>query len=310
MTEHELTFRCMGTDVRLLAPDNAGLDDARTWLASFDARLSRFREDSELCALNRDRRCAVPASALLRTAVSAGLWAAQRTGGLVDPTILPALRSAGYAASLAAVAPAGLAEALAAAPPRRVARPDGAARWRRVHVDGRQGIVRRPAGIELDTGGTGKGLAADAVAHRLRARERFAVDCGGDLRVGGDGAQRQPYEVEVAHPFGGEPVHRLWLGPGAIATSGIDSRLWQRSDGTFGHHLIDPLTGAPAWTGLVTVTALAPTALEAETLAKAALLRGPRSGAALLAEHGGVLVHDDGDVELAGPLARTTARAA
>jgi thiamine biosynthesis lipoprotein len=179
-----------------------------------------------------------------------------------------------------------------------------------VRVDEGHGTVCRPAGIELDTGGTGKGLAADAIAHRLRALDRFAVDCGGDLRVGGDGAQRTPYEVEVAHPLGGEPVQRLWLAPGAIATSGIDSRLWQRSDGTFGHHLIDPLTGAPAWTGLVTVTALAPTALEAETLAKAALLSGSRAGAALLAEHGGLLIHDDGDVELAGPLARTTARAA
>ena len=58
------------------------------------------------------------------------------------------------------------------------------------------------------------------------------------------------------------------------------------------------------------MTALAPTALEAETLAKAALLRGPRAGAALLAEHGGILVHDDGDVELAGPVADTRARAA
>jgi thiamine biosynthesis lipoprotein len=310
MTEHELTFRCMGTQVRLLVPDRGGLDDTREWLASFDARLSRFREDSELCALNRDRRCAVPASALLRTAVSAGLWAAQRTGGLVDPTILPALRNAGYAASLAGVAPADLAAALASAPPRRPARPLPAGRWRRVRVDDAQGSVRRPRGVELDTGGTGKGLAADAVAHRLRARERFAVDCGGDLRVGGDGAQRTPYEVEVAHPFGGEPAHRLWLGPGAIATSGIDSRLWQRSDGSFGHHLIDPLTGVPAWTGLVTVTALAPTALEAETLAKAALLSGPRAGAALLAAHGGVLIRDDGDVQLVGPLARTAARAA
>jgi thiamine biosynthesis lipoprotein len=53
----------------------------------------------------------------------------------------------------------------------------------------------------------------------------------------------------------------------------------------------------------VTVTALAPTALEAETLAKAALLSGPRTGGELLVEHGGVLVHDDGDVELVGPLA-------
>jgi thiamine biosynthesis lipoprotein len=179
-----------------------------------------------------------------------------------------------------------------------------------VHVDDARGAVRRPPGTEFDTGGCGKGLAADAVAHRLRARERFAVDCGGDLRIGGAAAQGAPYEVEVAHPFGGEPIHRLWLGGGAIATSGIDSRLWRRADGTFAHHLIDPMSGAPAWTGLVSVTALAPSALEAETLAKAALLGGPRAGRALLAEHGGVLVHDDGDVELAGPLARPTATAA
>ena len=70
------------------------------------------------------------------------------------------------------------------------------------------------------------------------------------------------------------------------------------------------MTGEPAWTGLVSVTALAPTALEAETLAKAALLRGPRAAGALLAVHGGVLVHDDGDIELAGPLARPRATAA
>ena len=308
MTEHELTFACMGTHVRLLAPDRAGLDDARDWLADFDARLSRFRAESELCALNRDRRSTVPASALVRAAVGAGLWAAHRTGGLVDPTVLPALRRAGYTASLAGVAPAGLAAALAAAPPRRAARPHPAARWRRVRADDGRGAVRRPPGVELDTGGTGKGLAADAVARRLGARQRFAVDCGGDLRVGGDAAQSRPYEVEVAHPFGGEPAHRLWLGAGAIATSGIDSRLWRRPDGAFAHHLIDPLTGAPAWTGLVSVTALAPTALEAETLAKAALLSGPRGGAALLAEHGGLLVHDDGEVELSGGLVRRRTR--
>jgi thiamine biosynthesis lipoprotein len=304
MTDHELTFACMGTDVRLLGPDAAGLDDARAWLATFDARLSRFRAQSELCALNADPRPAVPASTLLRAAVGAGLWAAERTGGLVDPTVLPALRRAGYARSLAGVAPASLRAALALAPPRRRARAHPDSAWRSIRVDDRAGLVRRPPGVELDTGATGKGLAADAVAHRLAGRERFAVDCGGDLRVGGKDAERRPCEVEVAHPFTGEAVQRLWLGPGAIATSGIDSRLWRRPDASFAHHLIDPAIGEPAWTGLVTVTALGPTALEAETLAKAALLSGAAAARELLAAHGGVLVHDDGEVELAGALAR------
>jgi thiamine biosynthesis lipoprotein len=309
VSEHEHTFRCMGTDVRLLCPDRPGLEDASAWLASYDARLSRFRPASELCALNADRRRAVPASTVLRAAVRAGLWAARRTGGLVDPTVLPALRRAGYACSLAGVAPASLPAALAVAPPRRPARSNPRSAWRAVHVNDSAGLVRRPRGVELDTGATGKGLAADAVAHRLVSRDRFAVDCGGDVRVGGAGAARRPFEVEVAHPFGGEAVLRLWLGQGAIATSGIDARLWRRPDGRFAHHLIDPATGAPAWTGLVSVTALGPTALEAETLAKAALLSGPAVGRRLVAARGGVLVHDDGEVELAGALARSRAAA-
>ena len=72
-------------------------------------------------------------------------------------------------------------------------------------------------------------------------------------------------------------IHTLHVEDGAVATSGIDMRLWRAPDGTPRHHLLDPSTGAPAWTGLISVTALAPTALEAEALAKAALLSGPRA---------------------------------
>ena len=42
--------------------------------------------------------------------------------------------------------------------------------------------------------------------------------------------------------------------------------------------------------------------MEAETLAKAALLSGPEGGSAILAERGGLLVHDSGRVETVGPL--------
>jgi thiamine biosynthesis lipoprotein len=94
---------------------------------------------------------------------------------------------------------------------------------------------------------------------------------------------------------------------GAVATSGLDVRLWRAPDGEPRHHLLDPATGEPAWTGLIGATALAPTALEAEALAKAALLSGPRQAARWLRHHGGLTVRDDGDVELHGPLARRPA---
>ena len=75
----------------------------------------------------------------------------------------------------------------------------------------------------------------------------------------------------------------LELGCGAVATSGLNVRIWRRADGRYAHHLLDPATGEPAWTGLVGATALGATALEAETLAKAALLSGPDGRRELLA---------------------------
>ncbi len=300
MTELDVSFSCMGTTVRTVGRDPERLGAAREYLLAFDRRLSRFRAGSELSRLNADPRETVPASALLRTAVRAGLWAAEATGGLVDPTLIDALEATGYAHSMAGAQPQALGAALSAAPTRHPAAPDPRARWRQVQVDDDAGVIRRPVGLRFDVGGTGKGLAADAAALLLEGERRFVVDCGGDLRVGGPDALRDPFEVEVSHPLTGLIVHTFALTEGGVATSGIDRRAWSRADGGHGHHLIDPSTGCPVWSGLVGATAVAPTALEADVLAKAAVLAGPQGAGALLRAHGGVLFHEGGRVEQVG----------
>ena len=282
---HERSFPSMGTAVRLLASDPSPLPNAGAEVERLAALLTRFDARSELCALNADPRAVVPASADLRAAVRAALRGAELTGGLADPTLLGALERAGYARSLTGAPRTPLRRALAAAPPRRPAQPHPAAAWRLVLVDDEDGTIARPPGLRLDLGGSAKGFVADRAAALLGAP--CAVDCGGDMRV------RGAHEVRVAHPFGGEPAAVIALSDGAVATSGVDARLWGRAH----HHLLDPATGVPAWTGVVSATALAPTAAEAEALAKAALLSGPGAGLELLARHGGgVLVLDDGDV--------------
>jgi FAD:protein FMN transferase len=309
MSELDVTFPAMGSDIRLLlgAPLEPGLPDpaeaaarARAFAEDFDTRLSRFRPDSELCALNRDERGAVPASRLMCSVVAAGLWAADRSGGLVDPTLLGQIEAAGYRRSRRGVAPASLSDALYAAPPRRAACPSPAGLYRGIAVDQSAGIVRRPRGVRIDTGGAGKGLCADAIAHMLRGYSRFVIDCGGDMRVGGPEARTAPYRIELEHPLTRDHTDALSLGSGAIATSGINSRVWRSDDGGYAHHLLDPATGEPAWTGLISVTALARSALEAETLAKTAFLLGPRGARRVLRARGGAIVHDDGRVERLG----------
>ena len=290
----------MGTDVRLLAdaPAVAVLERERRFLEDFAQLLSRFVPDSELSELNRDTRQAVPASPLLRAAVGAGIWAARRSGGLVDPTLIDDIERAGYDESREGAVPASLIDALASPTRRRPARPSGAAKWRGIEVAGE--TIRRRPGTRIDTGGTGKGLAADAVAQRLEAAgvERFVVDCGGDIAV------RGRFDIGEEHPLTGELVHTLRVASGGVATSGIGRRIWRLADGSYAHHLLDPSTGEPAWTGLISATAVGRSALEAETLAKQALLSGPAAAREILAaSHGGVLVHDDGDVEPVGAAA-------
>jgi thiamine biosynthesis lipoprotein len=310
VNEHDVVFDAMGSHVRLLigepgpgmAPAPAAAERARQFIVELDAALSRFKPTSELCALNADPRRCVPASELLRAAVKAGLAAAQRSGGLVDPTLADEIESAGYVASRAGVPGAPLGAALAEAPPRRPASPNPAARWRRFAVDDEAGTISRPPGVRFDTGGAGKGLAADLVAARLRGYSRFVVDCGGDIRIGGPDALVHPFEVFVEHPLSGERAHVLRLSSGAVATSGLNVRIWRGADGRYAHHLLDPASGEPAWTGLIGATALGDTAVEAETLSKAALLSGPERGREVLAERGGLLVHDSGRVEPVGPL--------
>jgi thiamine biosynthesis lipoprotein len=278
---------------RTAAAIHAAIEDA-------EARLSRFIPGSELNALNADPRTAVPSSPLLRHFALAVRAAGARSGGLVDATLLAPLERQGYTASRTGVAPAVLDEALAAAPLRRPARPHPARAHAGVGVD-EHGCVVRPAGVRLDSGGLGKGLAADIAATGVPAGIRYAISCGGDLAIGG-GTPSSPWEVAVHSARTGAPIHRLRVGRGGVATSGISSRVWRRADGAYAHHLIDPSTGAPAWTGLVAVTAVAATALDAEVLAKTAMLSGPGRARTLLARRGGVLQHDDGRVEIvAGP---------
>jgi thiamine biosynthesis lipoprotein len=141
------------------------------------------------------------------------------------------------------------------------AAPAGARCGGAVAIDGTSITLGR--GARLDLGGIAKGYAVDRAVAILAADGPCLVNAGGDLAVAG-GAW--PVAVE-----GTELT--LELTAGALATSGRDRRTWQRG-GEERHHLIDPATGRPATSELLRATVVAPTAVEAEVLAKVAFLTG------------------------------------
>ncbi|HLI61718.1 MAG TPA: FAD:protein FMN transferase [Solirubrobacteraceae bacterium] len=314
--ESTTRFACFGGNCAVLVSGRGPDGDAaqataraRARMLEWHDRFTRFDESSELSVLNRDPREAVPASPTLRALVRAAVHAARLTGGLVDPTLLGELEAAGYRRSLGALGgPTGveLRRALGAAPERRPATPRPDARWRDIRIDDRAGTITRPPGLRIDLGGVAKGMFGDLLASTLAEHDSFAVDAAGDVRFGGRNTLPRP--IAIAAPAGEAVLHTLELQHGAAATSGIGRRAWSDAEGRPGHHLLDPATGRPAFTGLVQVTALAPTGLEAELRAKAALLSGPARAAEWLPD-GGATIDDDGVVTVLAPSAALRAPA-
>ena len=262
---------------------------ARASLLEWHHGFSRFLPDSELSRLNRDERRRVPVSPMMARLIEVARHAARSTDGLIDATLLGQLERAGYREDLHGSIDLG--RALSQAPARTPAAGSAERAWERLELDPDGPAAIRPPGLQLDSGGLAKGLFADVLAQTLSGHEAFAIDCGGDLAIGGRGGLSRP--IEVQSPLDGSVLHRYELAATGIATSGIGRRSWLGEDGRPAHHLLDPSSGRPAYTGVIQATALAPSATLAEIHAKAAVLSGP-SGAARWLRWGGVIVFDDG----------------
>lgn len=285
----------MGTEISVLLPTGREELASAVWgtFAEWDATLSRFRPDSELTYLNRHAGETVRVSELLYRVTEHALDAARATDGLFDPTILPALRKAGYDRTFEEIAATRRASTDDRAAAATADRPrDGAGRedapwhslWRFIRLDPLTRHIRLPAGCALDYGGIAKGMAVDAAVELLALLgvDCALVDAGGDLRVLGTPAGQDGFPVAVPTP---RAVLRVSLQAGALATSGIAHRRWPTASGE-AHHLIDPGTGRSAQTDLWAVTVAAGSCEQAEVAAKAAFFLGPDAGGRFLERHG------------------------
>ena len=168
--------------------------------------------------------------------------------------------------------------------------------WRSIRWDRKSSRIRFPDGTHLDFGGIAKGWAADKTCAALRRYGPALVDAGGDISASGPRADGSPWPVGVANPFlADEILFTLALVKGGVATSGRDYRKWI-VDGRLRHHIIDPRTGEPAETDVVTATVIAPDARRAEAAAKTALILGSNAGVEWLNRHhdlAGMMVLED-----------------
>jgi thiamine biosynthesis lipoprotein len=267
------TFEALGTTAQVSVTDPAALESAvaavEDELAAIDLACSRFRDDSELTALNRSGGRPFDASPLLVEALGVALRAAELTDGDVDPTVGRAMAGLGWDCDFSVLVSRSERERFQVIP---------AGGWRSIAIDAATGVVDVPAGVEIDLGATAKAFAADRSAH---AASHAAGDAGVLVNLGGDLA------VAGTTPDGGWPVlvtddHRSPLDAagqtvavrsGGLATSSTTVRRW-RAGGREHHHIVDPRTGLPADEVWRTVSVAAVSCVDANTASTAAIVRG------------------------------------
>ncbi len=274
-------WRALGTYVYLVVADGEHLDAARSlaerMLGDVDQACSRFRDDSDLTRANAQAGSWVAVSPVLLDAVEAALGAAERTGGLVDPTLGLSLVSMGYDRDLAQVQArdAGGAGSPASLPPI----PPRSGAWREVQLD-EDGALLVPFGTALDLGATGKAFAADRISAAIA--QEIGTGCilslGGDVAVGVAADGEHPWQVSVSERPDGEVEQTLTLPRGGAATSTTEHRTWTHG-GRAVHHVLDPATGLPVQRTWRTATVLADSCLEANAATTAALVLGERAPA-------------------------------
>lgn len=294
-------FRAMGSSMLALVDGQpavaaAALEAVPGWFATWEQHHSRFRDDSELSRLNRAPGTWTPVSAVLWDVVDAAFRAAAETDGLVSPTLLASVEAAGYDRSFTLIRQDDTEAARRALPPPG---PPPVLSWWTMERDGAAHALRLPRGLRLDLSGIAKGWAADRAVERLSAIGPALVDAGGDLAVSGPLHDGTAWSIGVADPAAPETdLALLAVREGGVATSGRDYRRWQQG-GRRQHHIIDPRSGRPATTDVLSATVVAPTACAAEAAAKVALMLGSRDGPAWIDARpalAGLLVLEDGQV--------------
>lgn len=286
-------FPVMGTTAELSIVGATGAatkkltDAAETRLHDLEARWSRFRDDSELAAINRAAGRPTIVSAETFRLIDQAVDAWRRTAGRFDPTLGETMARAGYDRPLDHLdrsAPVPGATTVPAPTPTGI------------ELNAGLFSVLLPAGVQLDLGGIAKGAAADLVAAEIldAGADGCSVNIGGDLRVAGAPPRPEGWRINLACPGSDDSVV-VSLVAGAVCTSTSLLRRWTGADGEE-HHLRDPATGRPLERGLVSASILGATAVQAEVLTKVVLATGLADVATVLDPTGatGVVVDTEG----------------
>ena len=258
---------------------SADLDAAFAAVAEIDELMSLYKPDSELAALNTNAgKGAMPINDHVFSVLKAAVHYAALTGGALDITVEPIVRTWGFFDVKDAAVPdqGQIDQAL------------NRTGMHRLTLNRQDGSAALKSNTHVDLGGIAKGYAVDRALAVLRDRDVPAalVNLGGTVAVTGTHPSGRPWAIGVRHPRDNRLIGEIRLREGAVSTSGDYDRYFEY-EGKRYSHIVDPRSGWPV-EGVYAVTVVAPNATAADALSTAAYVLGPEDGMSVLAACAGV----------------------
>lgn len=248
-------------------------EEAIRELHRIEAMMSNWKKDSELSRLNRESNGKpYDISRELYHVLERSIYYSHLTAGAFDITARPLVQLWGFQGGRAHLPDA-----------QEIEHTMSRVGYGKIMLDNESTSIIMPPGMELDLAGIAKGYGVDRAVALLKERgvQSALVNLGGNIYALGAPPGERGWSVGIRDPHGGrEAVGSLLLSDEAVSTSG-NYENYVEIEGVIYGHIIDPRAGRPI-SHILSVTVVAPTALEADALSTGFFVLGPESGERVL----------------------------
>ncbi|HEX68568.1 MAG TPA: FAD:protein FMN transferase [bacterium] len=266
------TFYLMGTTVEVRMEDKGKSErqlrvvfgDLVAYLTTLSSLLDPYSDESEISRINKaeageEVKVSFPVYSLLKDA----LEISRKTNGCFDITVMPLVRLWGFFKKERKTPPTD----------EEIEKVLPYVGYYLIDLTPGGSVVKRESEVEIDPSGIAKGFIVDKGIEFLKIRKikSALINAGGDLRVYG-----RRWRIGVAHPrFTDRILGIITLREGAVATSGDYQKFWEYGGRKY-HHILDPRTGYPADSRIISATVVSSECFRADALATALVVRGEK----------------------------------
>lgn len=252
--------------------DAALLDEAETLIGSLEEQVSVTDEHSDIYAIDHTGSGSLSGNAA--ELMEQALELCRRTGGALDISVYPIVQAWGFTTGSYQVPDEETIQSLLPL-----------VDYTQIQYDAATGVVTLPEGMEIDLGSVAKGYAGQLAAQMLRNSgvESALLNLGGNVQTVGAKPDGSPWQIGIKDPQGEDAMMVLSVEDQAVVTSGGYERYFEQDGQTY-WHVMDPSTGHPADSGLISVTIVGDEGVVCDGLSTALFVMGLEKAADLWAQ--------------------------